>query len=168
MRTIPKNLERFDWYAPHQAWLKNRGYSYHDPGDAAASRADLSGADLSRADLSGAYLRGANLSRAEGVATREECIARLDEIRTHIIEHGDPLAMSSWHDDEWSAETEPVHACQTSHCLAGWAQALCPDKKIRQLDPVQAGVLLIPLAAPMFWSEDSVAKKWLEDREYAK
>lgn len=214
MLPFPSHLTKYDWYAPHQAWLRERGYSWHhDPAEASPRRmvlsgavlsgadlrgavlrgadlrdadlsdadlsdadlrdADLRGADLSDADLRGAVLSGADLGDADlrgakHVATREECIVRLDEIRTHVIDHGDKLRMDTWHDGAWTAECEPQHACQTAHCLAGWAQALCPDKAMRELDPVTAGVRLIPLAAPLFWSTDSRVKQWLADREYAK
>lgn len=140
--------------------------------DADLTGADLSGANLSGANLSGAVLSGANLSGADltdarGVATREECVAMLDEIRVHVIEHGDRLYMSSWHGSDWSPSVSPEHACETSHCLAGWAQALSPDPEVRRLDPVTAGVRLIPLAAPRFWDDDPDALSWLRDREYA-
>jgi hypothetical protein len=125
--------------------------------------ANLRDADLGGADLGGAYLRGAN-----GVATRDECIARLDAIREHICVHGDQLKMDNWHGSGWNAELGPQHACETSHCLAGWAQALCADEGIRKLDPVTAGVRLIPLAAGRFWDGDEQTKEWLEKREYAK
>jgi hypothetical protein len=129
--------------------------------------ADLSGADLSGADLSGAYLCGANLSEANGVATKDECIAHLDEIREHVCMHNDQLNMRLWHGEKWSPETKPEHACQTAHCLAGWAQALCPDASMRALDPITAGVRLIPLAAGRFWDTDASVKEWLERRLYA-
>ena len=134
---------------------------------AVESGADLRGADLRGADLRVAKLRFAILRCAEGIATREECIARLDEIRTHIIEHGDKLEMGKWHGEGWSADCGPEHACKTSHCLVGWAQALCPDKAIRELDPITAGVRLIPLAAGRFWGDDATTRAWLENREYA-
>jgi uncharacterized protein YjbI with pentapeptide repeats len=167
--------------------LSRANLSDADLSDANLSGANLSGADLSRANLRDAYLRGANLrdadlsganlrdadlsganlSGAGGVATREECIARLDEIREHICVHGDQLEMCNWHGSGWHADMGPEHACQTSHCLAGWAQALCPDKETRSLDPVTAGVRLIPLAASRFWDFDESTKEWLEKREYA-
>jgi hypothetical protein len=118
--------------------------------------------------LGGADLGGADLGGANGVATRDECIARLDAIREHICVHGDQLKMDNWHGSGWNAELGPQHACETSHCLAGWAQALCADEGIRKLDPVTAGVRLIPLAAGRFWDGDEQTKEWLEKREYAK
>jgi hypothetical protein len=136
--------------------------------DANLSGANLSDANLSGADLSCADLSGADLSGADGIATREECIARLDEIREHICVHGDQLKMDNWHGTGWNAKVGPEHACETSHCLAGWAQALCADESIRKLDPTTAGVRLIPLAAGRFWDSDETTKEWLEKREYAK
>jgi hypothetical protein len=76
--------------------------------------------------------------------------------------------MNNWHGTGWSPECGPEHACETAHCLAGWAQALCPDKSIRMLDPTTAGVRLIPLAAPRFYDTDDCVYQWLKNREYAK
>jgi hypothetical protein len=76
--------------------------------------------------------------------------------------------MGHWHGEDWTPETQPVHACQTTHCLAGWAQALHPDAFVRALDPVDAGVKLIPLAVPLFWSSNDVVLNWLRNRTYAK
>lgn len=129
--------------------------------------ADLRGANLRDADFGGADLRKADLRDVTGIATREECIARLDEIRAHVIEHNDRLDMTCWHASAWSPTTEPAHACETAHCLAGWAQALSHDASIRQLHPTTAGVRLIPLAAGMFWETDERVRDWLTDREYA-
>jgi len=66
MTHIPAHLARFDWYAPHLAWLRALGHATrHDPGVAKPVRADLCDADLSNADLRGAYLSGADLSNAD-------------------------------------------------------------------------------------------------------
>ena len=85
-KPIPAHLAKFDWYAPHLAWMIAVGYTVEydageakpfradlsdavlsraDLSDAVLSRADLSGAVLSRADLSGAVLRDADLRRAD-------------------------------------------------------------------------------------------------------
>lgn len=150
---IPEHLAKFEWYKAHQLWLKGEG----------GCRADLSGAVLSRA-----VLRGAVLSRAVGVATKQECITRLGEIREHIVEHGDLLDMQMWHGNGWDHSKPPEeHACQTAHCLAGWVQALHPDAFVRAMNPVDAGVKLIPLAAPLFWSDNNTVMEWLRDRKYA-
>lgn len=62
----PEHLQSIDWYAPHQAWLADLGFSHHEfPEGTVAARADLRGAYLREADLMGAYLRGANLSGAD-------------------------------------------------------------------------------------------------------
>ena len=66
MTPIPEHLQKFVWYAPHQAWLKDRsGWCRHDPGAALAARANLSDAYLTGAYLSDAYLTGAYLSGAD-------------------------------------------------------------------------------------------------------
>lgn len=58
-------LKLYDWYLPHQAWLKSIGSSsYHDPEDAQPHRANLAWADLTDAYLIGANLAGADLTNA--------------------------------------------------------------------------------------------------------
>ena len=63
------HLYKFDWYAPHQAWLAEQGFSHHDPRGAKPKRASLyrpslTGANLHRANLLGANLYGADLTWA--------------------------------------------------------------------------------------------------------
>lgn len=58
---IPAHLTGYAWYAPHQAWLRDRGLPHHDPGDAEPERANLAGANLTDANLAGADLQDANL-----------------------------------------------------------------------------------------------------------
>jgi uncharacterized protein YjbI with pentapeptide repeats len=66
MESIPTHLGKFDWYAPHLAWLRSIGAIVaHDPGESAAERADLRGAVLRDADLSGANLSLANFNTAD-------------------------------------------------------------------------------------------------------
>ena len=63
---IPAHLAHLPWYAPHLAWLRESGQATtHDPADAVAVRADLSGANLYGANLSGANLYGAYLYGAD-------------------------------------------------------------------------------------------------------
>jgi hypothetical protein len=57
---IPDHLTKHAWYAPHQAWLRDRSKPHHNPGDA-----EPQCANLARAYLAGAYLAGANLARAD-------------------------------------------------------------------------------------------------------
>lgn len=76
---IPEHLKKYDWYAPHQAWLRKCGWPHHDPGGVDARYARLTGADLRAANLHdailtravltvtnlmGAHLRAANLAGA--------------------------------------------------------------------------------------------------------
>mgnify|MGYP000859583459 FL=1 len=61
---IPDHLKKFDWYARHQAWLRDNGFSHHDPDGATAKIANLYGTALRNADLI-----GANLTRAILYAT---------------------------------------------------------------------------------------------------
>lgn len=86
MEKSPERLRKFDWYLPHQAWLRLetrgsrhsgerrlpccadlRGVDLHsaDLHTADLRRANLSGVDLRNADLHGADLRSANLSGAD-------------------------------------------------------------------------------------------------------
>ena len=58
-----EHLYIFDWYAPHQAWLKEKGYyTNHDSKGAKPKRANLSYANLYKANLSYANLPYANLT----------------------------------------------------------------------------------------------------------
>lgn len=62
---IPEHLRGYEWYAPHQAWLRDQGHPHHEPGDAVAVRADLRYAVLVECDLSRAILTDAILTRAD-------------------------------------------------------------------------------------------------------
>lgn len=88
------------------------------------SGADLSGADLRDADLSGADLRGANLSGANlsgaylSGAYLSECPVKIEGIHQKVYAAAsvpDALDMSNW------------HACDTTHCRAGWVVHLAGD-----------------------------------------
>ena len=64
MYTIPPHLQKFDWYAPHLAYL---GYEIDNarPCGANLRRADLRRANLRRANLREANLREADLREAD-------------------------------------------------------------------------------------------------------
>jgi hypothetical protein len=108
------------------------------------SDADLSDAYLSGADLSGAYLRGAS-----GLATEAEEAVTWAAVCQAIVAEPERLAMGDWHGPGWDP-TEPG-ACGTTHCLAGWAQALSTDPKIRGLSAELAGSILMPRHAHLFF-----------------
>ena len=55
------HLYKFDWYAPHQAWLAERGLPHHDHHGAKPERANLRFTDLRFTDLRYANLRYATL-----------------------------------------------------------------------------------------------------------
>ena len=78
--------------------------------------------------------------------------------------------MNSWHSNNWEFETIPdvPGECGTTHCLAGWAQALSKDIAVRQLPASVAGIVLIPTASHMFYETNENAMCFLRDREYAK
>jgi len=132
----------------------------------------LSGADLRYADLSGAVLSGADLSGADGKhiepATPEVAIENLDKVREIIIDNANRLEMGNWHSsDEWKNRTCAEETmCETSHCLAGWLQICSTNTELRDLDPQLAGTLAAPIAAKMFFRENSETLDWLKERKY--
>jgi hypothetical protein len=81
MAPIPAHLAVLPWYAPHLAWLASQGFTpWHDSGEAAPKRADLTGASLTGADLTGASLTGADLTGAnlEGADLTRAILAGAD------------------------------------------------------------------------------------------
>lgn len=137
------------------------------------SGADLSGADLSWADISWADLSGADLSGANfdiPLATPEQAIANLDQVREIILEDQGRLRMEHWHEDDgWQKRTCAEEAvCGTTHCLAGWLQVCATDERVRKIEPRLAGMLQAPVAAKMFIATNRRALGWLAAREYAK
>ncbi len=148
---IPSHLSGFDWYAPHQAWLKSVGYKFQGDGSATPCRAVLSGADLrgavlrgadlSRADLSGAdlrgaVLRGADLSRADlsgadlrgadlrGAVLSRAVLSGADLRGVPLIEKLDSKILAAVQSPGNSLEMGTWHTCDTTHCIAGWAVQL--------------------------------------------
>ena len=76
--------------------------------------ADLRGADLRGADLSGADLRGADLSGADLLGAP----FRIEKIHQSVYKAASAdgaLDMNNW------------HACETTHCRAGWIVTLAGD-----------------------------------------
>lgn len=131
----------------------------------------LDGADLADANLAGANLAGAYLARAKSlpVPSAEE-IARLDQVREIVLAKPERLKMNSWHSGNWTPDHTPEeeHSCGSAHCIAGWLQALSPDKKIREMSAESAGYTLAPASSFMFYQTDDVALEWLKNRDYAK
>ena len=136
--------------------------------DADLRGADLRGADLWGADLGGANLWGAYLRDADLKAAPDE-IARLDAVREIILAQPERLNMGLWHGDKWTPDHTPEeeHSCGTPHCLAGWLQALSPDKEIRQMEAQEAGRKLAPVASGFFFSSKSIVMDFLKERWYA-
>ena len=151
--------------------LRGAYLSGADLSGADLSGADLIGANLSGADLSGANLIGANLSGAKNlpIPSTEE-IARLDAVREIVLAKPERLEMRTWHSGNWTPEHTPEeeHECGSAHCIAGWLQALSPDKAMREMDAEHAGIKLAPASSYMFYASDAVALAWLKDRGYAK
>ena len=81
--------------------------------DANLSDANLSGANLRGANLSGANLRGANLRGANLSGVPK--IVNIHKAIYEAASKPDALNMKSW------------HACETTHCRAGWVIALAGD-----------------------------------------
>lgn len=132
MTPIPTHLARYDWYAPHLAWLRSQGHEVaHDPGDAVAVRAGLSRAILSGADLCGADLRGAILSGAD--LPPAPVVPNIDAAILAAIGDGGELDMAWW------------HTCETTHCRAGWAIHLAGEAGAeleKAMGPAAAGALI--------------------------
>ena len=120
--------------------------------DADLSGAYLRGADLSGATLSGADLRDATLSIVAGFATRESAVTLLDKIRAIVIDPAKPEALNM---RDW-------HTCETTHCLAGWAQHLSGQPG----DTQTVGTALIWPAAHMFFASNAKVREFLERRLY--
>jgi len=162
-------------------WGADLGGAYlrdADLRDADLRGAYLRGANLWGADLWGAYLRGANLRGANlwGAYLRDadlkaapDEIARLDAVREIILAQPERLNMGLWHGDKWTPDHTPEeeHSCGTPHCLAGWLQALSPDKEIRQMEAQEAGRKLAPVASGFFFSSKSIVMDFLKERWYA-
>jgi uncharacterized protein YjbI with pentapeptide repeats len=128
------------------------------------------GADLRGADLRGAYLRGADLRGDLKHADPEQAVANLDKVREIILDQPNRLYMGHWHGSEnWINHTCAEETlCGTTHCLAGWLQTCSTEEEIRRLDNTfLAGVLSAPVAAKMFYRENSEVMDWLKARKYA-
>jgi cell wall-associated NlpC family hydrolase len=95
---IPEHLRQYAWYAPHQAWLRDRKCYHHDPINASAERADLRGADLIRANLRGANLRGANLTYANlsGADLTEANLSRASAEWANLTQANLSRASAEW------------------------------------------------------------------------
>ena len=96
------------------------------------------------------------LSRAGGIATKAEEAATWAAVREAVCADRASLYMAGWHGDDWLPDAAPG-GCGTTHCLAGWAQALSPDPEIRRLDPAVAGSRLLPRHAYLFFASDADA-----------
>ena len=103
-----------------------------------------------------------------GTATPEE-IERLDAIRAIVLANPGRLHMAIWHSARWRPEHTPEEemTCGSAHCIAGWLQALSPDPAIRKMDAEEAGRLLAPTAASLFFADDDTVLQWFKDRGYA-
>jgi uncharacterized protein YjbI with pentapeptide repeats len=127
-----------------------------DLSDANLSSADLRGADLSSADLSYANLSGANLSGAKLpiVSMEPDLIAKILE---RVEAEPSCLSMETW------------HACETTHCLAGWAVTLHSQGTLLEsmVGPNVAGAMIFNACCgevPDFFSGEETAVEWLRQK----
>jgi hypothetical protein len=127
--------------------------------DANLRGANLCGADLRGADLCGADLRGASIGG--GAAEKSPKFSfkpDLDlprKVAQAALASPESLDMSTW------------HACETTHCLAGWAVHLSGSAgyALESITSTSvAGAMLMPSAAHLFYSTGAEAKKWLEEQ----
>ncbi|WP_277623847.1 pentapeptide repeat-containing protein [Burkholderia cenocepacia] len=112
------------------------------------SGADLSGANLSGADLSGAYLSGANLSGAYLSGAYLSGVPKIPNIHQAVFAAASQpcaLDMGQW------------HACETTHCRAGWVVTLAGDggKALEWAMGTSTAATLIYLASdPERWKNE--------------
>ena len=106
--------------------------------DANLTGANLTGVSLARANLTGANLTGAVLTDAVGATA--PIIPNIDaKILAAIATPGNQLDMAFW------------HACETTHCRAGWAVNLAglPGKMLEErIGAAAAGALIYAASRP--------------------
>jgi hypothetical protein len=108
--------------------------------DADLTGADLTDAVLTRADLTDAVLTGADLTRATGI--RAPVIPNIDATILACVEGAQ--ARGSLNMNEW-------HACDTTHCRAGWAIHLAGEAGYMledRIGPAAAGALIYAASRP--------------------
>jgi len=119
------------------------------------SSANLSSANLSSADLRNADLRNADLSDAEGLIIASDAADRLKAVAANALATDAALEMETW------------HACNTTHCIAGWAIHLAgePGRLLEELHgPAIAGLMLLGAEAHShFYDSNEDARKWLQE-----
>lgn len=160
-------------------YLNDADFKYADLRDAVLSRSVLRNANLAGADLRGTDLRDADLSEVkfgnnELDGTKFDEVYKnipvtLSEVRDVILQNRDRLVMHSWHsDDDWqTGGAKPIHVCQTTHCIAGWAHHLAALKRPELLDE-KINVYLVgrlalgDKAASHFFDSRSDALEWLQ------
>ena len=135
------------------ARLSGANLTWADLAGAHLADANLTGADLTGANLADANLAGAELTVAIGIATEAEEAATWAAVREAILADPSLLAMHAWHGSDW--DPDAVGTCGTTHCLAGWAQALATDPEVRGLSAELAGSRLLPRHAHLFYGSDS-------------
>ena len=126
--------------------------------DADLSDADLSGANLRDANLSGADLRDANLRGADLSGAKFSIPFTPDpqlinKVAAKALATNDALDMDIW------------HTCETTHCIAGWANHLHPEGRLLEhfTSPYLAARLLLgDEAASHFFDSNDAAREWLK------
>jgi uncharacterized protein YjbI with pentapeptide repeats len=149
------------------AFFRNADFSNADFKHADFSNADLHNIDFSNAKLQGANMKGATLRSvkmnnatfgggAEGQAptfdfTPDPYLPR--KVAQAVLLNPESLQMHHW------------HLCETTHCLAGWAIHLSGAAGYAlesATSPSVAGMMLMPSAAHLFYTDIDSARKWLE------
>lgn len=89
----------------------------------------------------------------------------LDKVREVVLADPKKLDMGSWHGSDFrTSETEATFKCNTTHCIAGWAQCLSGVKG--NTDEVGEKLLPITASNAMFYCSDSLGLLWLKERAY--
>jgi len=115
---------------------------------------DASGAKIG----DGIYASGAKIG---DVKIGKPTPAEIEIFRT-ILANIDRLEMNTWHGEGWNHDNDETD-CKTTHCMAGFAQC-CGDAKVRRMDTLDAGRLMIPSASHLFFAPNPVVEKWLREQ----
>ena len=131
---------------------------------------DLRDADLTRTNLAGTSIADVNLEGATGIVPADEenatwlAVCRVINDNPHHFLMCDWHTSSTWVEDEGSVTPESADdalaratSCGTTHCIAGWAQALSLDPAVRAMRTPVAGSSLLPRHAHLFHLSDEEA-----------
>ena len=149
--------------------LSNADLSHADLRSANLSHANLSHANLSHADLSSADLSSANL-RCANLRYADLSSANL-RYEVPVIQNIDAAILAACKREGCALDMRDWHACDTTHCRAGWAVTLAGEAG-RALEaktsPYLAGRLIYEASrpgvpAPDFFADNETAMRDIED-----